>query len=245
MGKSRGLVVVTAAPVVLGVVVMVALVVLFFARGPVPWPGSLRCSWPCCRLSSPWSCWLSPVRIAAGGVVPVAQVVPVAGKEQGGRVILRQVPGLDPAAGLLVVGVAVVAVVALAALLFARGPVPWSGSLRCSWPCCLPPVRIAAGVVVPVGVVVAQVVPVAGKEQGGRVIRGPGCSLLCPWPCALVRLAALFLALLPAVVGAVLVLVAGTDRGRGRRACRCGPVVVPVVARPFISLVKTLFLLKD
>ena len=63
--------------------------------------------------------------------------------------------------------------------------------------------------------------------------------------CALARFAARFLALLPAVVGVVLLLVAGTDRGRGRRACRCGPVVVPVVARPFISLVKTLFLLKD
>ena len=89
--------------------------------------------------------------------------------------ILRQVPGLDPAAGLLVV---LVVVVALVVLFFARVPVPWSGSLRCSWPCCrsssawscrLPPVRIAAGVVVPFGVVVAvaQVVPVVGKEQGG------------------------------------------------------------------------------
>ena len=93
--------------------------------------------------------------------------------------ILRQVPGLDPAAGLLVVGVAVVAVVALAVLFFARGPVPWPGWLRRSWPCCrppsawscwLPPVRIAAGVVVPFGVAVpvALVMLVAGKEQGGR-----------------------------------------------------------------------------
>ena len=99
--------------------------------------------------------------------------------------ILRQLRALDPAAGLLVVGVAVVAVVALAVLLFARCPVPWSGSLRCSWPCCrpssawscrLPPVRIAAGVVVPVGVVVALVVLVAVKEQGGRVIGGRGGS---------------------------------------------------------------------
>ena len=69
--------------------------------------------------------------------------------------------------------------------LLCPGPVPWSGSLRCSWPCCrpssawscrLPPVRIAAGVVVPVGVVVALVVLVAVKEQGGRVIGGRGGS---------------------------------------------------------------------
>ena len=59
-------------------------------RGPVPWSGSLRCSWLCCRPSSAWSCRLPPVRIAAGVVVPfgvvvaVAQVVPVVGKEQGG-----------------------------------------------------------------------------------------------------------------------------------------------------------------
>ena len=107
----------------------------------------------------------------------------------GCRVILRQLPGLDPAAGLLVV---LVVVVALAVLFFVRGPVPWSGWLRCSWPCCrpssawscrLPPVRIAAGVVVPVGVVVAQVVPVAGKERGGRVISGPGGSTWCPAWC--------------------------------------------------------------
>ena len=130
---------------------------------------------------------------------------PPAGAGPGGcRGILRQVPGLDPAAGLLVV---LVVVVALVVLFFARVPVPWSGSLRCSWPCCrpssawscrLPPVRIAAGVVVPVGVVVALVVLVAVKEQGGRVIGGrsgpawcrvccspgradlgPGCSTRC------------------------------------------------------------------
>ena len=101
---------------------------------------------------------------------------PPAGAGPGGcRGILRQVPGLDPAAGLLVV---LVVVVALVVLFFARVPVPWSGSLRCSWPCCrsssgwscrLPPVRIAAGVVVPFGVVVpvALVVVVVGKEQGG------------------------------------------------------------------------------
>ena len=102
---------------------------------------------------------------------------PPAGAGPGGcRGILRQVPGLDPAAGLLVV---LVVVVALVVLFFARVPVPWSGSLRCSWPCCrsssawscrLPPVRIAAGVVVPFGVAVpvALVMLVAGKEQGGR-----------------------------------------------------------------------------
>ena len=96
--------------------------------------------------------------------------------------ILRQVPGLDPAAGLLVV---LVVVVALFALFFVRGPVPWPGSPRCSWPCrrlssawsCwLPPVRIVAGVVVPVVVVVALVVLVVGKEQGGRADLGPGVS---------------------------------------------------------------------
>ena len=55
---------------------------------PVPWPCSLRRSWPCCRLSSAWSCRLPPVRVAAGlPVVVVALVVLVTGKEQGGRVI--------------------------------------------------------------------------------------------------------------------------------------------------------------
>ena len=40
--------------------------------------------------------------------------------------------------------------------------------------------RIAAGVVVPFGVVVVTlVVLVVGKEQGGRVIRGPGGSAWC------------------------------------------------------------------
>ena len=128
-----------------------------------------------------------------------------------GRVILRQLRGLDPAAGLpvvLVVGVAVAAVPVLVVLFFARGPVPWPGWLRCSWPCCrpspvcscrLPPVRIAAGVVVSVGAFVGALVGlVAFKEQGGRVIRGrcgstwrraccppgradlgPGCSTWC------------------------------------------------------------------
>ena len=88
----------------------------------------------------------------------------------------------------------------------------------------------------------------AGPRSGGRAPGGrgrPGRSSLCPWPCALARFAALFLALLPVVVGVVLLLVAGTDRRRGRRACRCGPVVVLAVARPFVSLVKGLFLLKD
>ena len=193
-------------PVVLVVGVALAavpfLVVLFFARGRAPRPGSLRRSWPCCRSSSVCFCRLPPVRIAAGlPVVMVAgAVLLVVGKEQGGRVILgpggstwcraccppggarqllrlvpglvpdrrrrcrcppgagrvilRQVPGLDPAAGLLVVLVVGVAAVALVALFFARGPVPWPGSPRCSWPCCrpssawscwLPPVRIAAG----------------------------------------------------------------------------------------------------
>ena len=205
-------------PVVLvAVAAVLALAVLFFVRGPVPWPGSLRCSWPCCRSSSAWSCCRSPpVRIAAGAVVPfgvavpVALVVLVAGKEQGdrktlgpgdcawrraccppgradlgpgcftwcppgaGRGIRRQLPGLDPAARLLVVLVVGVAVAVLPVSFLARGPVPWSGSLRCSWPCCrpssawscwLPPVRIAAGLPV---VVVALVVLVVGKEQGGR-----------------------------------------------------------------------------
>ena len=82
--------------------------------------------------------------------------------------ILRQLPALDPAAGLLVVLVVGVAVAVLPVSFFARGPVPWSGSLRRSWPCCrspsawscrLPPVRIAAGLPV---VVVALVVLVAG-----------------------------------------------------------------------------------
>ena len=69
-----------------------ALAALLFARGPVPWSGLLRCPWSCCRLSSVCSCrWPSPVRIAAGVVVPFGVAVPVAlvmlvaGKEQGGR----------------------------------------------------------------------------------------------------------------------------------------------------------------
>ena len=48
----------------------------------------------------------------------------------------------------------------------------------------LPPVRIAAGVVVPVGVVVALVVLVVGKEQGGRVIRGRGGPAWCRVCCS-------------------------------------------------------------
>ena len=208
---------------VVAVPAVVALVVLFFVRGPVPWLGSLRCSWPCCRPSPVCSCRLPPVRIAAGVVVSVGAFVGalvglVAFKEQGGagdprpgrfhlapgllsawscrsragllrlvpdrrrrcrcppgagRVILRQVPGLDPAAGLLAAGVAVVAAPVPVVLFFARGPVPWSDSPRRSWPwcrsssacsCCWSPsVRIAAGVVVPVGVVVGSlVVPAAG-----------------------------------------------------------------------------------
>ena len=60
-----------------------------------------------------------------------------------------------------------------------------------------------------------------GPGRRGRC-RGPGGSSLCPWPCALVRFAALFLVLLLAVVGVLLLLVgAGADRrrapgGRGR-----------------------------
>ena len=53
-----------------------------------------------------------------------------------GPVIIRQLRCLDPAAGLLVGVVALAAVVALVALFFARGPVPWPGSLRGPWPCC-------------------------------------------------------------------------------------------------------------
>ena len=80
---------------------VVALAVLFFARGPVPWSGSLRCSWPCCRPSSAWSCcWSPPVRIAAGlpVVVVAGAVLVVVGKEQGGRVI-RGPGGVQPGAG--------------------------------------------------------------------------------------------------------------------------------------------------
>ena len=133
--------------------------------GPVPWPGSLRCSWPCCRSLSVWSCHLSPVRIASGAVVGSLFVL-VVGKEQGGagdprpgrcslvpgllsarwcpaaappgagpgagRVILRQLWGLDPAAGLLVGVVALAAVVALVALFFARSLCP--GPVRCAVP---------------------------------------------------------------------------------------------------------------
>ena len=72
----------------------------------------------------------------------------------------------------------------------------------------------------------------AGPRSGGRApgcpgrrgCRGrPGCSLLCPWPCALVWFAALFLALLPAVVGVLLPLaVARADCRRGSRARRGG-----------------------
>ena len=76
--RLRGLVPVAGLLVLLVVGVAVpVLVVLFFARGPV-WPGSLRHSWPCCRSSSVWSCHLSPVRIAAGVVVPFGVAVPVA-----------------------------------------------------------------------------------------------------------------------------------------------------------------------
>ena len=136
---------------------------------------------------------------AAGVVVSVgavvgALVVLVAVKEQGGAgwfhlapvllpdrrrrcryclVILRQLRGLDSAAGLLVVVVAVVAVLALAALFFARGTVPWSGSFRCSWPCCrsssacscrLPSVRIVAGL----PVVVVALVVLVHRQRAGR-----------------------------------------------------------------------------
>ena len=70
-GRLPSVRIAAGVPVVLVVgVAVVALAVLFFARGPVPWSGSLRCSWPCCRPSSAWSCWLPPVRIAAGVVVP-------------------------------------------------------------------------------------------------------------------------------------------------------------------------------
>ena len=50
-----------------------------------------------------------------------------------------------------------------------------------------------------------------------------------PWPCALVWFAALFLALLPAVVGVVLPPAARADRCRGGRALRVvvGSLVVP------------------
>ena len=47
----------------------------------------------------------------------------------------------------------------------------------------------------------------AGPRSGGRAAgrRGrPGCSLLCSWFCGLARLAALLLALLPAVGGVLL-----------------------------------------
>ena len=191
----------------------------------LPWPCSLRCSWPCCRSASAWSCCRSPsVRIAAGAVVVhrqrarrpgdprpgwfhlapgllsarscrsrpgVLHLVPDRRRRcryspAAGRVILRQLRGLDPAAWLLVALVAVVAVLVLVVLFFARGPVPWPGWLRGPWPCCrpsaacfcrLPPVRIAAGRPV---VGVALVVLVAFKEQGG-----PGCSArfrACCWP---------------------------------------------------------------
>ena len=72
----------------------------------------------------------------------------------------------------------------------------------------------------------------AGPRSGGRASgrRGrcgrcarPGGSLLCPWPCALVRFAAPFLALVPVVVGVLLLLVAvRADRRRGGCARRCG-----------------------
>ena len=55
-----------AAGLLVAVVALAALVALFFAFGPVPWSGSLRRFWPCCRLSLAWSCRLPPVRIAAG-----------------------------------------------------------------------------------------------------------------------------------------------------------------------------------
>jgi hypothetical protein len=51
------------------------------------------------------------------------------------------------------------------------------------------------------------------------------CSLLCPWPCALARFAALFLVLLPAVVGVVLLPVAA----RADRAAGLPVVVVALV----------------
>ena len=94
-------------------------------------------------------------------------VPPGAGGPAVCRVILRQLPGLDPAAGFLVV---LVVVVALVVLLFARGPRPWPGWLRCSWPCCR---SSSAWSCRPVPVLVT------GKEQGGRVIRGPGGPAWC------------------------------------------------------------------
>ena len=144
-------------------------------------------------------------------------------------------PGLNPAAGLLVPVVAVPAVVALVVLFFVRGPVPWLGSLRCSWPCCrpspvcscrLPPVRIAAGVVVSVGAFVGALVGlVAFKEQGGAGDPRPGRFHLAPgllsaWSC---RSRAGLLRLVPVVVGVLLLLVAvRADRRRGGCARRCG-----------------------
>ena len=146
--------------------------------------------------------------------------------------ILRQVPALDPAAGLLVVVVAVVVVAAVPVLVFSSLPVvcalvwlaaPFLALLpepSSAWSYRLPPVRIAAGVVVPFGVVVAvaQVVPVVGKEQGGPG-RFTWCQACCP-PGGARQLLHLVPVLVP-------------DR---RRRCRCPPGAGRVILRQLPGL---------
>ena len=134
-----------------------------------------------------------PCLLLAGVVPPgagpaVRQVVPISARVASpgaGRVIRRQLPGLDPVPGLLVV---LVVGVAVPVLVFSSLPValcpglvrcavpgPAAGRRRCgsagSRPCGSPPGSRWS--------VVALVVLVVGKEQGGRVILGPGCSTWC------------------------------------------------------------------
>ena len=85
------------------------------------------------------------------------------------RVIFRQVPGLDPAAGFLVFVVVPVGfgVAVLVVLFFARGSVPWPRCLpssSCPWWSL--PMRIAAGVVVVPGQVVLVLRERAGRPCG-------------------------------------------------------------------------------
>ena len=138
-----------AAGLLVAVVVLVVLVVGKEQGGRViRGPRGSACCRACCSpgradLGPGCFTWCRAWCRIAGGVAALLGAGPAVC-----RVILRQLPGLDPAAGFLVVLVAVVAVAALVALFFVRGLCP--GPVRCFWPCCRSPsVRIAAGVPCP------------------------------------------------------------------------------------------------